>query len=114
MKKTALSFLVLFMLSCVVQAKIQSDNTAETLRESPARQLSVSAPTPQPETMVVCGSYGLNVRTGAGTQNEVVSILSDGTVVTLTGKQEAPVMTVWYEIDNPVQGWISGKYICHE
>lgn len=73
--------------------------------------------------MIVCRSglvennEGLNVRSSAGTDNAVnviLSRLSDGTIVTLTGREITPENSVypWPEISSPASGWVSSKYLC--
>lgn len=59
--------------------------------------------------LVVCGSYGLNIRDTPGTDGIIVGTLQDGDVVTLTGDVARPVYIQWYRIE---QGWVSSKYLC--
>jgi uncharacterized protein YgiM (DUF1202 family) len=68
----------------------------------------------EPVWMVVCNSGGLNLRTGAGTDEQVIKILQDGQEVALTGRIDTPVFTDWYEIRVGafLTGWVSSRYLC--
>lgn len=56
---------------------------------------------------------GVHFRKTAGVDGEVVSVLPNGTEVTLTGLTETPVVIEWKQVRvDGVTGWISSKYLC--
>lgn len=63
--------------------------------------------TPTTKTMhVVNISSVLNVRSGAGKNNNVIGQLKNNTEVVVDGEQNG-----WYHIISPANGWVSGDYV---
>lgn len=100
-----ISLLTLAALACAMTAPA-------ALRAAPVPEVAKVVQLPQ--QMTVCGSYGLHVRQAAGADKPLAqdAVLADGTVVTLTGEEAAPQVWAWYEIEQPVRGWVNSKYLC--
>jgi len=67
--------------------------------------------------MVVCGSYGLNIRTGAGTSFPLVreEPFADGTPVEIIEKLYDVNGNMWYRITfEGGSGVVRAKYLCGE
>lgn len=55
---------------------------------------------------------GLNMRTGAGTNNKVITTIKNGTQIEGTGNTKKVGNVTWYEVKyNGKTGWVSGQYI---
>jgi len=111
----ALAWLILSACGVVTPMPQQSASvTMETYINS--KPAPIAEPTDFPRQTRVCNSGGLNVRSAAGTGNEVVSEpLKDGIIVTLTGRQETPQNGVflWYQIESEeFIGWVNSRYLC--
>ena len=90
----------------------------------PLTQISIGTPTEtvgRETTNIrhVCRvDAGLNLRTAAGTSNEVIVVLPDGAAVTLLPTPAAyPVATAWYQVSAVVDGavltgWVNSGYLC--
>lgn len=68
--------------------------------------LADSAPSGNKTMHVINVSSHLNVRSGPGTNNDIVAHLSNDTEVMVDGEQDG-----WYHIISPANGWVSGDYI---
>lgn len=103
--------LIPLLLACGIIQTLPSVNTeihTNTIATAPSAE-----PTDAPVlTGVVCNSGGLNVRVKAGTDNEVLTILPDGTPVTMTGQTQIVTVIPWLEITSPLHGWVFSRYIC--
>lgn len=71
---------------------------------------ALAAPVPA-LVMTVCGSYGLNVREGAGIEHPVIGGLQDGDVVEVFGYMPDNFGQSWAEIE---QGYVSARYLCEK
>ena len=122
--KLFLCTIVLISLACGVQTQLPQNQTSVSMDSSIDMTDNLPYVTAIPlREAVVCyagmveENEGLNVRSSAGTDNAVNQILyrlSDGILVTLTGREETPANSLhtWYEISTPANGWVSGRYLC--
>lgn len=69
---------------------------------------ALAAPVPS-LVMTVCGSYGLNVRAGAGIEYPIIGGLQDGDVVEVIHHVTDSFGQSCAEID---QGYVSARYLC--
>jgi Bacterial SH3 domain len=128
-KRLALfTFLALLLCSCVFRADwgpftfyIESahlptqeiwatDTTQSTASPMPTAAPTTTAtlsPTPIGCTGVVTATT-LNIRSGPGVENGVVSTLANGAVVVLLGQHDTGTQGVWYKI---AAGWISAAWV---
>lgn len=68
-------------------------------------------PTNNTTTAAVIHAYHLNVRSGPGTNNNVVAVINIGQVVTLTGETNSNGTWVKIILANGVQGWVNAYYL---
>ncbi len=76
------------------------------------------ASTPEPEPLqippdhaAVDADVGLNVRSTAGFEGEVLRVLPDRTIVALSGISEDDSAGTWYELAEEGGGWVLGTYL---
>ena len=72
------------------------------------------ATTPIPPASVptaTVASYRLNVRSGPGVQNSIMTVLTKGQVVNLAGYRNADATWVMVALPNGTQGWVSASYL---
>ncbi|HEX6383037.1 MAG TPA: PA14 domain-containing protein [Anaerolineae bacterium] len=72
------------------------------------------APTPAPANPAATAtviSSRLNVRSGPGTQHNVITVLSKNQVVNLAGYRNAEASWVMVALPNGAQGWVSASYL---
>jgi hypothetical protein len=72
--------------------------------------------TGQPEEILIVRADELNLRKGAGTDQEVLEKLPKGTLVTRLGGEEVIDDTVWIEVQVNIEGkqytgWVSERYL---
>ena len=115
--------LVSINLACSTQLPTDPQSVNTDFHAYTSGIISEPTETNKVNQMIVCragnveDNEGLNVRSSAGTDNAVnviLSRLSDGILVTLTGRErtlETGVYT-WYEISSPASGWVNAKYLC--
>lgn len=70
----------------------------------------------QPEEILIVRADELNLRKGAGTDQEVIEKLPKGTMVTRIGGEETINETLWIEVradlqGNSYEGWVSEPYL---
>lgn len=125
MKRIIYLFCLLTYISLACGMQLPTDPQSVDINSHAYTSGIISEPTETNKVtqMIVCRSglvennEGLNVRSSAGTDNAVniiLSRLSDGTIVTLTGREITPENSVypWPEISSPASGWVSSKYLC--
>jgi hypothetical protein len=89
------------------EATSSEEETEEDKKQE--EETTEASPTPQKTTITVqeTGIGYLNVRSGAGTTNEIITKISPGDTLELLGEEEK-----WYEVqvDEDTTGWISSQY----
>jgi hypothetical protein len=89
-----------------------------TVSSTPTPTPAPPEPTPTAEPLqippghaAVDADVGLNVRSIAGFEGEVLRVLSDQAVVELTGLSEDDEDGTWYELAEDGGGWVLGTYL---
>ncbi len=66
----------------------------------------------QRRVVLVTSDDVLNVRSGAGVDNEITGMLAPGAVVRVTGQRRAVGTSTWLEIVTPDgSGWVNGRFL---
>ena len=114
MKKSKLSLLLLALASLACM-------TTLPVEPAPAVVKGVSTPaviytsTPAELILEVClTANAVNLRTGAGTGFELVTVLSAGDRLTLTGDfEKSPDGGIWWPVRaGELDGYINARYVC--
>ncbi len=121
----SISFLLLLTLACssadyAAIAHIEYGTPMPALSPDVTATMPITATitvtvTEPPSWRVCTGVEGgtLRIRTIPGVNGRVVSILSEGQVIQLSGEtQETSDGATWSKITNPVQGWVNGRFLC--
>lgn len=89
-----------------------------TATPSPTPSPAPPEPTPTPEPLqippghaAVDADVGLNVRSIAGFDGEVLRVLPDRAVVALTGLSQDDSAGTWHELAEEGGGWVLGTYL---
>lgn len=98
MKQISIILLILTLSACTV-------DIPSHINTMPA---ALAVPVPS-LVMTVCGSYGLNVREGAGIEYPIIGGLQDGDAVQVVRHVTDTFGQRWAEIE---QGYVSARYLC--
>lgn len=89
-----------------------------TVTETPSPVPTPPDPTPTPEPLqippghaAVDADVGLNVRSIAGFDGEVLRVLPDRTIVALSGQTQDDQSGTWHELAEEDGGWVLGTYL---
>lgn len=89
-------------------------NTSNTKAQTTNNSISKSQETAPKNTLTLVTTADLNIRTGAGTSNEVIYVAPKGKQLEMTGNEKKTNSgNTWYEVITPSgkTGWCSGKYV---
>ena len=95
-----------------------SPSPTPTVTETPTPDPEPPEPSPTPEPLqippghaAVDADVGLNVRSAAGFEGQVLRVLPDRTIVALTGTSQDDSAGTWYELAEEGGGWVLGTYL---
>ena len=117
MNKVILSLLLLSLASMACLSTLPVEPAPAVLVEV-AKGVNTPAviytSTPELIRKVCLTADAVNLRTGAGTGFELVTVLSAGDTLTLTGELViAPDMGLWWPVDTETgSGYINARYVC--
>ena len=119
MRRTSIFILLpLLSLACSFQLYETPSSRAEAMMEKPSITATTSVIVAVMEVGAVCNvdaEFGLNLRSGAGTEFTVLLVLKNDAEVKVVERKVVEDGGIWLKVvveGSGMTGWVNGRYIC--